>query len=157
MACGLEACWLQFWGLRVMYERAGHAAGENGLETASFCECSANGPQLSTVRQLAHTVSGEVGIVRHEACKYAQNAPDTLRLHSRAKRRQARVYMDMQCWYQGAAALMHHTLPADRWDEKDVLDWCPIDFDEILQVFDGEIPNEKEQVEQEQDVDRNNE
>ena len=40
---------------------------------------------------------------------------------------------------------------------KEVLDWCPIDSDEILQVFDGEIPNPKEQVEQEQDVDRINE
>ena len=40
---------------------------------------------------------------------------------------------------------------------KDVLDWCPIDFDEILQVFDGEIPKLKEQVEQEHDVDRINE
>ena len=36
---------------------------------------------------------------------------------------------------------------------KDVLDWCPIDFGEILQVFDVEIPTPKEQVEQEQDVD----
>ena len=41
--------------------------------------------------------------------------------------------------------------------QKDVLDSCPIDFDEILQVFDGEIPKPKEQVEQEQDVDRINE
>ena len=41
--------------------------------------------------------------------------------------------------------------------EKDVLDWCPIDFDEIQQVFNGEIPKPKEQVEQEQDVDRINE
>ena len=41
--------------------------------------------------------------------------------------------------------------------QKDVLDWCPIDFDEILQVFDGEIPKPKEQVEQEQDLDRINE
>ena len=32
---------------------------------------------------------------------------------------------------------------------KDVLDYCPIDFDEILQVFDGEIPKREEQVEQE--------
>ena len=40
---------------------------------------------------------------------------------------------------------------------KDVLDYCPIDFDEILQAFGGEIPNPKEQVEQEQDVDRINE
>ena len=32
-----------------------------------------------------------------------------------------------------------------------------IDFDEILQVFDGEIPKPKEQVEKEQDVDRINE
>ena len=39
---------------------------------------------------------------------------------------------------------------------KDVLDWCPIDFDEILQVFDDEIPKPKEQVGQEQDVDRIN-
>ena len=37
---------------------------------------------------------------------------------------------------------------------KDVLDWCPKDFDEILQVFDGEIPKPKEQVEQEQDMDQ---
>ena len=37
--------------------------------------------------------------------------------------------------------------------KKDVLDQCPIDFDEILQVFDVEIPKPKEQVEQEQDVD----
>ena len=41
--------------------------------------------------------------------------------------------------------------------QKDVLDYCPIDFDEVLQVFDGEIPKPKEQVEQEQDVDRINE
>ena len=40
---------------------------------------------------------------------------------------------------------------------KDVLDYCPIDFDEILHVFDDEIPKPKEQVEQEQDVDRINE
>ena len=40
---------------------------------------------------------------------------------------------------------------------KDVLDSCPIDFDEILQVYDDEIPKLKEQVEQEQDVDRMNE
>ena len=40
---------------------------------------------------------------------------------------------------------------------KDVLDYCPIDFDKILQVFDGEIRKRKEQVEQEQDVDRINE
>ena len=40
---------------------------------------------------------------------------------------------------------------------KDVLDWCLIDFDEILQVFDVEIPKPKEQVEQEHDVDRINE
>ena len=40
---------------------------------------------------------------------------------------------------------------------KDVLDWCPIDFEEVLQVFDGEIPKQKEQEEQEQDVDRINE
>ena len=40
---------------------------------------------------------------------------------------------------------------------KDVLDSCPIDFDEILQVFDVEIQKPKEQVEQEQDVDRINE
>ena len=38
-----------------------------------------------------------------------------------------------------------------------VLDHCPIDFDEILHVFDDEIPKPKEQVEQEQDVDRINE
>ena len=43
------------------------------------------------------------------------------------------------------------------WYRKDVLDYCPIDFDEIQQVFDGEIPKPKEQVEQEQDVDRINE
>ena len=41
--------------------------------------------------------------------------------------------------------------------QKDVLDWCPIDCDEILQFFDVEIPKPKEQVEQEQDVDRINE
>ena len=41
--------------------------------------------------------------------------------------------------------------------KNDVLDWCPIDFDEILQVFNGEIPKPKEQVEQEQEVDRINE
>ena len=40
---------------------------------------------------------------------------------------------------------------------KDVLDQCPIELDEILQVFDVEIPKPKEQVEQEQDVDRINE
>ena len=40
---------------------------------------------------------------------------------------------------------------------RDVLDWCPIDFDEILHVFDVEIPKPKEQVEEEQDVDRINE
>ena len=40
---------------------------------------------------------------------------------------------------------------------KDVLDLCPIDFDEILQAFEGEIRKPKEQVEQEQDVDRINE
>ena len=39
---------------------------------------------------------------------------------------------------------------------KDVLDQCPMDFGEILQVFDVEIPKPKEQVEQEQDVDRIN-
>ena len=33
--------------------------------------------------------------------------------------------------------------------EKDVLYQCPIDFDEMLQAFDGEIPKPKEQVEQE--------
>ena len=40
---------------------------------------------------------------------------------------------------------------------KDVLDYCPIDFHEVLQGFDGEIPKAKEQVEQEQNVDRINE
>ena len=40
---------------------------------------------------------------------------------------------------------------------KDGLDECPIGFDEILQAFDVEIPKPKEQVEQEQDVDRINE
>ena len=39
---------------------------------------------------------------------------------------------------------------------KDVLDWCPRYFDEILQVFDEKIPKPKQQVEQEQGVDRNN-
>ena len=41
--------------------------------------------------------------------------------------------------------------------QKDVLDLCPIDFDEILQAFEGQIRKPKEQVEQEQDVDRINE
>ena len=41
--------------------------------------------------------------------------------------------------------------------QKDVLDYCPIDFDKKLQFFDGEIPKPKEQVEQEQDVDQINE
>ena len=68
------------------------------------------------VRQLAHTVSGDVVSVRHDSCKYARNAPDTHGLHWRSKQRQARAYMDTQCWYQGAAALMHHTLPTDCWD-----------------------------------------
>ena len=40
---------------------------------------------------------------------------------------------------------------------KDVLDSCSIGFDEILQVFNVEISKPKEQVEQEQDVDRINE
>ena len=40
---------------------------------------------------------------------------------------------------------------------KDVLDWCPIDFDEILKFSDGEIRRPKEQVEQKKDVDRINE
>ena len=40
---------------------------------------------------------------------------------------------------------------------KNVLDSCPTDFDEILQVFDVEIPKPKEQVVQGQDVDRINE
>ena len=40
---------------------------------------------------------------------------------------------------------------------KDVLDGCPIDFDDILQVLDGEIPKPKEQVEQEKDMYRINE
>ena len=40
---------------------------------------------------------------------------------------------------------------------KVVLDWCPTDFDQILQVFDVEIPKPKEQVEQVQDVDPINE
>ena len=41
--------------------------------------------------------------------------------------------------------------------QKDVLDYCPSDFDEILQIFEDEIPKPKEQVEQEQDVDQINE
>ena len=40
---------------------------------------------------------------------------------------------------------------------KDVLDWCPRYFDEILQVFDVEIPKPRQQVKQEQDMDRINE
>ena len=41
--------------------------------------------------------------------------------------------------------------------EKYVLDQCPRYFDEILQVFDEKIRKPKQQVEQEQDVDRINE
>ena len=52
----------------------------------------------------------------HNSWKYAQNAPDTHRLHWRAKRRQARAYMDTQCSYLGRAALMHYTLPTNSWD-----------------------------------------
>ena len=39
-------------------------------------------------------------------------------------------------------------------NRKDVLYYCPRYFDEVLQVFDVEIPKTKQQIEQEQDVDR---
>ena len=58
----------------------------------------------------------EVVSVRRDTWKYAQNAPHVHGLHWRAKCRQARAYMDAQCWYQRVAALMHHTLTADCWD-----------------------------------------
>ena len=51
----------------------------------------------------------------------------------------------------------HYHAPTGHWvvhGTKDVLDQCPIGFDEILQVLDGAIPKPKEQVQQEQDVDR---
>ena len=50
-----------------------------------------------------------------------------------------------------------HALPLQSCIQKDVLDLCPRYFDEIPQVFDVEIPKPKQQVEQEQDVDRINE
>ena len=79
----------------------------------AFVNALPTGPQRSTVRQLAHTVSAEVASVRHDTFNHAQNGPDTHGLHLRAKCRWARAYMDKQFWYQGAAALMHHTLPTD--------------------------------------------
>ena len=57
--------------------------------------------------------------LRHDTCKYARNAPDIHGLHWRATHRQGRAYMDAQCWYQGVAALMHHTLPTYCWDVSD--------------------------------------
>ena len=81
-----------------------------------FINALPTGPQRATVRQPAHTVSGDVVSVRHDSSKYAPNTRNTHRLHWRSKRRQARAYMDTQCWYQGVAALMHHTLPTGCWD-----------------------------------------
>ena len=82
----------------------------------AFVSGLSTGPQRSTLRQLRHTGLGEFVSVRHDTCKNAQNAPDTRGLHWRAKRRQARAYMDAQCWYHGAAGLIHHTPPADCLD-----------------------------------------
>ena len=76
----------------------------------AFVNALPTGPRRATVRQLAHRVSGDVVSVRRDSCKYAGNAPDAHGLHWRSKRRQARAYMDAQCWYQGAAALMRNTL-----------------------------------------------
>ena len=89
---------------------------ERAHRQQAFVNALPAGPQRSTVRQLAHSVSAEAVSVRHDTCKYAQNAPDTHGLHWRAKRRQARAYMDAQYWYQGAAASMHHILRADCLD-----------------------------------------
>ena len=66
----------------------------------AFVNALPAGPQRSTAHQLAHTLSGEVVSVCHHTCRYPSNAPDTHGLHWMAKRRQARVYMDAQCWYQ---------------------------------------------------------
>ena len=89
---------------------------EKARREQAFVNALPTGRQRATVRQLGHTVSGGVVSVRHDSCKYARIAPDTHGLHWRSKRRQPRAYMDTQCWYQGAAALMHHTLPTGCWD-----------------------------------------
>ena len=92
-------------------EQAERARRQQAFVNALLAE-----PQHSTVHQLAHRISCEVVNVRNDTCKYAENAPDAHVLHWRAKRCQARAYMDAQCWYQGAAALMHQTLTANCWD-----------------------------------------
>ena len=78
------------------------------------------------MRQLAHTMSSDVVSVRHDSCKYARNAPDAQGLHWRSKRRQARAFMDAQCWYQGAVTFMRHTLPADCWDGPNTAMLCAL-------------------------------
>ena len=89
---------------------------EKARRQHAFVKALPTGPEHATVRQLAHTVSGDVVSARHDSCKYARNAPNTHGLHWRSKRRQATAYMDTQCWYQAAAALLHHTLPTYCWD-----------------------------------------
>ena len=63
----------------------------------AFVNALLAGPRRTTLRQLAHTVSGEVANTRHDTSKYARNAPDAHGIHWRTKRRQARQYMDKQC------------------------------------------------------------
>ena len=102
---------LEFCKDRELTEQA-----ERARRQQAFINALPTGPRRATVRQLAHSMSGDVVSVRHDWCKYARNAPDAQGLHWRSKRRQARAYMGAQYWYQGAAALMHHTLPTGCWD-----------------------------------------
>ena len=89
---------------------------EKARRQQAFVNALPTGPRRATVRQLAHRVSSDVVSVLHDSCKYTRNAPDAHGLPWRSKRRQARAYMDTQCWYQGAAAFMRHTLATGCWD-----------------------------------------